>query len=99
MRILSLNIALFEAADIVCHDRLFDIIVCTLNHLKYKAKQQKRNQINRGRASNGWVNKNVISSVYCCMHEGREKTNLHMRQNNADWLIIILEQVTTFENN
>ena len=22
---------------------------------------------------------------------------LHMRQNNADWLIIILEQVTTFE--
>ena len=24
---------------------------------------------------------------------------LHMRQNNADWLIIILEQVTTFEKN
>ena len=30
------------------------------------------------------------------MHEGREKTNFHMRQNNADWLIIILEQVTYF---
>ena len=33
------------------------------------------------------------------MHEGRKQTNLHMRQNNADWHFIILGQVTTFENN
>ena len=45
------------------------------------------------------LDKNVLSSVYNCMHEGREKTNLHMRQNNDDWLFIVLEQVTTFENN
>ena len=32
-----------------------------------------------------------LCSVYGCMHEGREKTNLHMRQNNTDWLIIILD--------
>ena len=31
------------------------------------------------------------------MHEGREKTNLNMRQNNDDWLFIVKEQVTTFE--
>ena len=95
----SITVAFFEAANIVCPDRLLDIILYTLNHLKYKAKQQKPNQINRWRGSNGWVNKNFICSVYGFMHEERDKTNLHMRQNNADWLIIILEQVTTFEKN
>ena len=95
----SITVAFIKAADIVRHDRLLDIIIYTLSHLKYNAKQQKPNQTNRGRGSNRWVNKNVIRSVYSCMHEGRKQTNLHIRQNNADWHFIILGQVTTFENN
>ena len=42
----SITVAFFQAADIDRHDRLLDIIVYTLLHLKYKAKQQKPNQIN-----------------------------------------------------